>query len=783
MNYPESFVCARKEYSTFEQHVNAPCFRKRFFLDAMPEQAAITISGLGFYDLFINGKKITKGYLAPYISNPDDIVYFDRYDVLPYLQTGENVVGVLLGNGIQNCPGGQVWDFEKARFRSSPKFALSFQADAGGSAVLTFGADEGFVWADSPILFDDLRCGVIYDARLELDGWAAPGFDDAAWRPVIPAEKPRGEYRLCEAEPIVKEKELRAVGIEKGRLIADYKPRADIHFPQKTPYFSDCREGYVYDFGVNTAGVPCLRIKGEPGQKIELQFCEYYDKNGLLSYQNLYFYPECYVQRDVYICRGKGEELFIPPFTYHGARYCMVMGITPQQATQDLLQFYVLHSDLTPRGDFSCSDETANKLQQCGRVSDLSNFFYFPTDCPHREKNGWTGDAAVSAEHMTLNLSPENSYREWMRNIRAAQLADGRIPGIVPTSGWGFAWGNGPAWDQVIVQLPYQTYLYRGETEMITENADLILRYLHYLTTRKSADGTIAIGLGDWCQVGRGSGDPVIPLAFTDTVIAMDICRKAAFLFGVVGMEPQKAFADALAADFRMAVRTRLVDLSSATVYGNCQTGQAMAIYYDVFEGAEKRAAFDVLMQLIKEKGEHFDAGMLGVRVLFHVLAAFGETDLAFRMITRPDHPSYGNWIAHGATSLWEDFQNPDTWARPNSLNHHFMGDISNFFITKVAGLRINPHLDDPCHIHFAPSLIPSLTNAAAHYDTPRGRASIDWTRTEREGTLSVVCPQGVTGSVLLPHGWVFAGQDSLNGKAVAPAASRSYPVRRSHCH
>ena len=153
----------------------------------------------------------------------------------------------------------------------------------------------------------------------------------------------------------------------------------------------------------------------------------------------------------MYICKGEGEETFVPPFTYHGFRYVLVEGIDEAQATESLLTYLVMNSDLKERGNFSCSDETVNLLQLFTRRSDLANFYYFPTDCPHREKNGWTGDASMSAEHMLLNLHAENSLREWMRNVRKAQRIDGALPGIVPTSGWGFAWGNGPAWDSVCI--------------------------------------------------------------------------------------------------------------------------------------------------------------------------------------------------------------------------------------------------------------------------------------------------------------------------------------------
>jgi len=190
--YPK-FIAAGREYNTYEKHIPAPYLRKTYNLDKKAEKAEITVSGLGFYRLFVNGKEITKGYLAPYISNSDDMVYFDKYDVTDLLDEGENVIGAILGNGMQNCPGGGVWDFHIAKFRSAPKLALRLDLDGE-----LFDTDESWKCADSPIFFDDLRSGCFYDANKEINGWCDKDFDDSAWKNAVFAEIPRGE---CRSQP------------------------------------------------------------------------------------------------------------------------------------------------------------------------------------------------------------------------------------------------------------------------------------------------------------------------------------------------------------------------------------------------------------------------------------------------------------------------------------------------------------------------------------------------------------------------------------------------------
>lgn len=754
MTFPRQFIRASADFSTLERAVPAPYLRRSFSADAA-QTARLLICGLGFYELYLNGRRLTKGALAPYISNPDELLYVDAYTV--ELNEGENVIGLLLGNGFLNNPGGHIWDFDKARFRGAPQVALRLEyREDGEPRVLE--TDESFRTAPSPILWDDYRFGETRDARLEIPGWNLPGFDDRGWTKAQLAPLPAGDFRLCEAEPIVVAQEIAPVSIT----------------PQG--------EGFRYDFGVNTAGVCRLNIRGTAGQRVELLHGEELT-DGQLDIRNIWFPREHWdrdkslVHRDVYICRGEGEETYTPTFVYHGFRYVLVTGITAEQATPELLTYLEMHSALEERGGFSCSSPVINALQEITRRSDLSNFYYFPTDCPQREKNGWTADASLSAEHMLLNLSPELSYREWMRNICKAQREDGALPGIIPTTGWGYTWGNGPAWDGALVNLPYLTYRYRGDRQILEESAASIWRYLHYLTTRIDEEGLIHIGLGDWCPPGRASHRYKAPLALTDTILSMDIARKAAYIFGVLGMDLQQHFAQAMADRLRQAVRDRLIDRNTMTAAGNCQTSQAMALFYDVFDPGEKTAAFAHLLEYIDQADGHIDTGVLGGRVLFHVLTAFGRSDLALDMIARPDYPSYGNWLARGATSLWESFQPED--GPVESRNHHFWGDISSWFIQALAGIRFNPYGTNLQEVDFRPSFVPQLSEAEGFHLAPAGRIASHWKREGDRILLTISLPSSMTGRIYLENGWVFEEGDR-EGLAAWPAQEGTYSIRRA---
>ncbi|MBQ7688114.1 MAG: family 78 glycoside hydrolase catalytic domain [Clostridia bacterium] len=765
------FYKATNAYNTYKKHVPAPYLRQKITLRAGCG-CRLYVSGLGFYELYVNGKNVTKGPLAPYISNPDDLVYFDAYDLRAHVGAAETaVIGLLLGNGMQNAPGGRVWDFDAARFRNAPCFAAVLVCTDENGNETTEDIGARFRTHPSPILFDDLRSGCFYDANKEIPGWNMPDFDDRDWTPVLPADQPRGERRLCEADPIVITEELKPVAVRQAKLDTRFNNRKNMRL--RTEYRPRYRgkKGVLFDFGVNTAGLCRLRINGKKGQKIFIQFCEHLTADGKPSYLNTgSFYPDGYGQTVLYICKGEPDETFVPSFCYFGYRYAIVFGLKATQYGDETLTLLRANSDLKERGSFACSDETMNALGSLTRVSDLANFWYFPTDCPHREKNGWTGDAAVSAEHMLLTLTPEKSYREWLRNICKAQRADGALPGIIPTGGWGFEWGNGPAWDNVLSELCWQIARLRGDLTPAAESAAALGKYLTYLSGLRDGNGLISYGLGDWLQPDRSAGDPVAPTLLTSSVIGMYIAAKSAALFGRLDMPEQKAYAVSLRSELRQAVRAHFIDFETMTVSPRCQTAQAMCIYYGVFEETEKAAAGKVLETIVHERGDHIDCGMLGLRVIFHVLSDLGYGGLAYRMITRTDYPSYGMFVRRGYTSLPENFVPDSEIDEPSSLNHHFFGDIVSWFMQRVVGVCVNPDDTDPNTILLRPDFLEALTFAEAHYDAPCGRVTARWEKTDGGVLLKTQAPDAAKGTVRLPAG--YALQD---GASVFPLASGTF--------
>lgn len=729
----KTFICASRIQGEPQHPVAAPYLRKGFTLDFVPEKAKIKVCTPGFYRFFVNGKEITRGKLAPYIANPDHFLYYDEYEIAPLLHEGKNAFGAILGNGFFNNPGGFVWDFDLAPWRGAPMIAVEAVMTGEGKSV-TLTADETWRTCPSPIIFDDLRMGEKYDFTRVIDSWADADFDDTLWDfALLPARIPRGRLRKNGVEPILPEKELTPVSVTK------------------------LDGGFLYDFGENTAGTFRFTVSGAAGQKVTIRLGEQL-RDGRLDQTCL----RCGEVHDIYdglfhkvelTYGGGGKVTYEPSFTYFGARYAFVSGITEEQAAAGAFTFIVCHSALKKAGGFTCSDKTVNTLMEMIGRTDMANFFYFPTDCPHREKNGWTGDASVSADHLTYLYDARRSYRQWIMSICASQNEEGAIPGIVPTDTWGFRWGNGPAWDSAMTELPWQLYKKWGDVKTAVLCADTWDRYLTYIMGRREEDGTITIGLGDWVPVFTPASVYDTPVKVTSTLYVMDMAGKMSRMLTAAGEGEKAAHAERVHGELRRTFREKLIDFDTMTVAGRTQTAQCMALSMGAFHQDEEQRAFSVLLDLIHEKGDVFDCGMLGLHCLFETLARFGAAEMAWKLIMNDKFPSFALLPEWGYTSFPEKFCPKDSEeSYAISHNHHLFCDVARFFIESAAGLIVTDHetvLVKPCFLS-------SLTRAEAYHVFPAGRVSVGWKRKNGSVCVTVKRPKAVRAVYELPEGAVL---------------------------
>ena len=695
MKFPQRFICATEEKNGYDKHTRAPYFRKNFTLNERKD-AKLLICGLGFYRAFLNGKEITKGRLAPYISNTGEVVYYDVYQVDKFVKKGENTLTVLLGNGLQNGIGGEIWGFDKATWCSSPKLAVSFSV----GEKLIFETDETFEWCASPIIFDDLWAGEHYDARLEVE---------ETWNRALLTEKPKGETREASGFCVQVKKEI--------------PPKSVISY----------KNGYIYDFGLNTSGVCRLKINAKAGQKISLYHFEIFH-NGEICTENISFGKrtrENYWQRDEYIAKG-GENVYEPSFTYHGFRYVYVEGLMETQATKSALTMLVMTAGAQPTLSFSCSDKRLEKLISMAVNSNQANFFYYPTDCPHREKNGWTGDAMLSAEQMLLSADYGKYLKEWLFCLRKAQRENGDLPRIVPTCEWGFTSGDsGPCWDGALVEIVYQLYQKHNEKGIIKDNLSAIKRYLTYLSTRRNEKGLLAFGLGDREETFTNeSSAHNTPNIVTDTLTAIELCQKTEIMANEIADEKAAAFAKNFKEELALAAKMHLID-AEQKIRPFTQTGQCMLVSVGIFNGEEQERAFKNLVSLLKKDGV-VKMGVLGYRKLFEVLAENGETELACQLLLTEKYSGYYYYVNKGMTSMPESFLDYEegSFVRKDGgkmlgLNHHWYGHILASVVKYIVGLR---RIDgDKKRIELAPHFAKGIDEMTLALDYADEKIKLSW--------------------------------------------------------
>ena len=728
------FFCAENKYSTFEEAVPAPLFVKSFFVDEEFEFASLIIGCTGLFELYLNGENITDSYLAPYISNSEDVVFFTEYDIKSKIKKGLNVLGVLLGNGFANPEGGKIWNHHKRLNRAAPAFALEFVSDG-----FNFSAKD-MKWRYSHILFDDIRCGTFCDRRLDINYFESIEAVENIINEPLAAKKPMGKYKFTECEPVREVRRLKPLSISKG-AVRNYRVRDCFasHFPANTSIMEPAPldGGYIYDFGENCSGIPILNIKGKLGQVVHLQFSELIFE-GFVDYINVDVYPDGYCQQDIYICRGDEQtEVYIPPFTYHGARYCYVSGIDEEQATEELLNFAVIRNDVSLNTGFYCKEDFVQEIYDACIRSAESNLVHLITDCPAREKNGWTGDVAISAEHYMTTFSAEKCFAQYLECVREAQNDDGTLSCVIPSAG-----GSAECivWDSVLFFVPYYVHKYSGDTKIIEDNCDAMMKNLKHHLSLRDERGIIENGMGDWLPVDSGASDYASPLGFCCSSIACEMCRMGSVMFKKIKRDDLAEFCERIRSELIDSIRKEY--LKGVTVgegktkkyvkstYRPCQTSQVLGLCFGIFNDDERNEAFNVLLKLIEDQSFSFDCGFLGLRYIFHVLSEFGRSDIAYKMITKPSHPSYANMIIRGETTVWERFVKPGK--RIGSHNHHFMADVSSWMIKNLVGIKVNPFCDDPDTILIEPCFIQEISGVEGKSKTPHGEVYVRW---HREGT------------------------------------------------
>ena len=645
----------------------APILRKEFLVPKKLQSARVYICGLGYYELYLNGKKVGDHVLDPPFTAYVRRVLYVTYDVTELLRRGENAIGVMLGNGWYNMFTRAVWSFDRAPWRNDPTLLcqLVLTYEDGSQQIIV--SDSTWKCAPGPVTFNSVRQGETYYATLEPAGWNQPGFDAEKWYAVRVVPGPTGKLRACMMPPIKIVQEI---------------------CPQRINKIDD--QTYVLDFGQNIAGFVKLKVHGKRGQKITLKYGERLDAQGRVDQAEIDIYVrEKRFQTDVYIMNGAEEENWHPRFTYHGFQYVEVHGF-PGVPNKENIRACVVHTVFDTAGYFKCSSELLNRIQQNTLWSYVNNFHGFPTDCPQREKNGWLDDAQLASETGLFNFQSQSAYVKWIDDMLDSQTSSGAIPPIVPSSGWGYQWNIGPAYDNAMIILPWNLYLYSRDMGILKRAYPGMKRYFENYR-RQEKKHLIDLGLGDWCTAKTQT--PTMATATAYYYLEAKLLARIARLLDKKEEAQQYA---RLAGDIKAAFQQNFLHTKNDTVA--TQTALGCALYLGLVDSADTGQVLNQLISRLAADKMNLDFGIIGAKAVLNALTLCGEPDAAYRIVNSTRYPGWGYWVKQGATTLWE------TWnGKKLSLDHILFGDVSAWFYKTLAGIRPDPEQPGFKHFYVTP--------------------------------------------------------------------------------
>lgn len=718
------------------------------------ERAEIYMSGLGHYELSLNGEKVGNSEFAPLWSDYDKTVYYNIYDVTDDLINGENAIGVMLGNGMYNVLADRYSKFFVSF--GPPTLFLKMNITYRDGTKQEIRTDDSWKYAESPITYNSIFGGEDYDANLEQEGWNEAGFDDVSWENVVVQEPPLGKLRPQQAPPV--------------KIIKKYEV-AEVKEPEPGVY--------VLDMGQNLSGFPTIKIKGEKGKKIRIYVGEYLKDDGTVGQGRSggpYYYE--------YTLKGEGEEVWQPKFSYYGFQYIQIEGVNYKKGEErpnaptllDVTSNFVYNSAET-NASFKTSNEIFDRTHHLINNAVKSNFHSVFTDCPHREKLGWLEETHLNGPGLFYNYNLRTFIPKVMQDIRDAQKENGLIPSIAPEYiVFGGDFTDSPEWGVAGVVLPWMYYEYYGDPSLIEENYETMKRYVDYLSST-AEDNIVSHGLGDWYDYGEhaagySKNSPIALSATSHYYMAADLVAKAADLLGI---EKDLNEYESLAEEIRNSFNSKFFNEETAQYGTRSQFSNAVPIFMGIVEEEYKNEVMNNLLEDIKERGYRLTTGDVGNRYLFQTLARNGENDVMFKMHNHYDAPGYGYQLDYGLTTLTEQWD-PE---KGNSWNHFMMGQIEEWFFRSLAGIVPDNEIPGFKHFFLQPEIVGDIENVSASYESNYGTISSNWNRKNNRFNWEIEIPANTTATLIFP---METSDIKINGENMkdSPLILDSYSIENT---
>ena len=704
--------------------------RKEFSVTKPIARAIVSLAGLGLSELYCNGEKVSDDVLSPGLSDYTKRVYYVTRDVTALLRVGTNALGVILGNGRYYAPRLKT-PIETVSY-GYPQLRMQMRIDFVDGTSETLVSDRTWkLTTDGPIRANNEYDGEEYDARMELDGWAQPGFVDEAWQVPDLMAAPAGPLHAQMAEPI--------------RVTETFTPVSVREIAPGT---------FIYDMGQNLVGWCRLFVQGPRGTKVTLRHAETLAPDGNLYVANL----RSAKAADLYTLRGSGRETYEPRFTYHGFRYVELTGYpgTPDLST---LQACVVHDDVAQVGTFTTSDPVINRIYRNIVWGVRGNYRSMPTDCPQRdERHGWLGDRSSESVGAAYIFGIAAMYAKWVQDMEDAQRENGSVSDVCPAY-WPF-YNDNATWAGSTVMIPHALFMQYADTGLIRRHYGSMVRWVDHMSTFIKDDIMPKDTYGDWCvppedaklihsedPLRKTSGELLGTAFFHHELMLMS--RFAT----VVGKPADAQRFTTLAARLKRGFHTRFFDPSRGYYDTGSQTSCVIPLAFGLVPEENRKSVFARLVHKITDETKgHVGTGLVGAQWLNRVLTDNGRTDLVYGFVTSTTYPSWGYMASKGATTIWELWNGDTADPGMNSGNHVMLvGDLVIWLYERMAGLAPDPETPGFKRIVMKPTPMGEPKDVAATHRSPYGQVVSAWSQKNNVFTWHVTVPVNTTATIHIP--------------------------------
>jgi hypothetical protein len=705
-----------------------PIFRRSFVVDRPVRRAIVCVCGLGQFELHLNGEKVGENVMEPGWTNYRKTCLYVTYDVTGQLQTGENVVAAMLGNGMYNVP---KHEGRYQKFIGSfgpPALIAQLRIEYTDGSAATVVTDRDWKSAPGPITFCCVYGGEDFDARRLPAGWDRAGYDDTAWQPCVEIAGPGGALAgLSRSAPAI-----RIAGTFQPKSVSQPKPGM-----------------FVYDFGQNAAFVPRITVSGHSGATVSLIPAELLGPYGTVlqlgSGGPAWF---------SYTLDGSGHETWSPRFTYYGSRYLQVSGAVPATEANptglpvvEAIAANFITSTSAEVGEFACSNELFNRTSTLIRWAMQSNMQSVLTDCPHRERLGWLEQDHLVGASLMYNFDMDALFNKVCCDMADAQTDEGLVPDIAPEyTQFHDGYRDSPEWGSACVLVPWQMYQWYGDDAVLGVQYDTMKRYVAYLGT-KAKGNILSYGLGDWYDIGpKHPGEAQLtPPSLTATAFYYHDIVILGKIAKLIGKDDDAQRYTALGQEVAAAFNGTFYNPQGHNYATGSQTSNSIPLVFGLAPEEDRQAVVENLVADIRGRGNGLTAGDVGYRYVLRALAEAGRSDVIFDMNSRSDRPGYGYILAKDATSLTEG------WDGSGSQDHFMLGHIMEWFYADLAGIQQAPDSVGYRKIVIRPTPVGDVTWVKAAYECPHGRIVSNWTLADGKLALDVVIPTDTTATVHLP--------------------------------